>query len=317
MNRCPVSVVIPVYNGARYLAATLESVLQQTQLPMEIIVVNDGSTDSSRDVASGFKDRSDLIEVISQMNRGVSAARNRGALEASGEWLAFLDADDVWNPTKLERQIQLVSGDPDAVVAGGPMRYLADSGHLNARVGESDLQDRQVDIRTAKLMPFPISSAIVRREAFNTIGGFDEELSLHVPGQVEDLDLIARIASIGVVRASPHELGWYRLHASSASSAHFFSQRRGARYVRARLALELSGDSLTWEEFCSRGYPFRHRWNDTRIYTKRQAGVSWATGDRCRASLYLLSSLLLGPLQTFRELNYKRVGASDAVRSSA
>src|SRR5262249_59293001 len=105
-----ISVVIPCYNGARFLRETLASVLAQTLPPLEVLVIDDGSTDDSGAVAESF---GPPVRVIRQPNQGESVARNRGIEEAKGEWVGFLDADDLWNPDKLERQWQV--GDPDVL----------------------------------------------------------------------------------------------------------------------------------------------------------------------------------------------------------
>jgi glycosyltransferase involved in cell wall biosynthesis len=97
-----VSVVIPCYNGSRFLRETLASVLRQTEPVREVLVVDDGSTDGSADIAESF---GPPVRVIRQANAGESTARNRGVEEARGDWVAFLDADDVWEPHKLERQL--------------------------------------------------------------------------------------------------------------------------------------------------------------------------------------------------------------------
>lgn len=94
-----VSVIIPVYNGERYLRTAIESVLAQNVCPIEIIVVDDGSTDASQTVAREFMP---MVQVITQSNRGASVARNRGVALAHGEILAFLDADDLWLADKLQ-----------------------------------------------------------------------------------------------------------------------------------------------------------------------------------------------------------------------
>ncbi len=99
-----VSVVIPCYNGAPFLRETLDSVLAQTHAPLEVIVVDDGSTDASAAIAESY---GPPVRVIRQQNQGESVAQNRGIDESQGRWIAFLDSDDVWKPTKLERQIQL------------------------------------------------------------------------------------------------------------------------------------------------------------------------------------------------------------------
>lgn len=101
-DKSSVSVIIPCYNGAPYLRETLESALAQTHTPLEVIVVDDGSTDDSAAIAESF---GPPVRVIRQENQGESVARNRGIDEARGEWIALLDADDLWKPRKLELQL--------------------------------------------------------------------------------------------------------------------------------------------------------------------------------------------------------------------
>ena len=96
-----VTVVIPCFNAARFLRETLESALNQSHAPIEVLVIDDGSTDQSAAIAASY---GPPVRVISQTNQGESVARNRGIEEARGSWIAFLDADDIWLPEKLERQ---------------------------------------------------------------------------------------------------------------------------------------------------------------------------------------------------------------------
>src|SRR5689334_14706815 len=104
-----VSVVIPSFNYGRFIGEAIQSVLNQTIPVEEIIVVDDDSTDDTAIIISSF---GKCVRYIKQMNAGVCAARNRGVAESSGEYIAFLDADDTWEPTKLEKQIELFSRDP-------------------------------------------------------------------------------------------------------------------------------------------------------------------------------------------------------------
>ncbi len=106
-----VSIIVPAYNAESFIEATIRSALAQTHADVEVIVVDDGSTDATRDRLREFGDR---IVVHRQANKGVAAARNRGALAAAGDWLAFLDSDDLWLPDKVERQL---------AAAAGPMIY--------------------------------------------------------------------------------------------------------------------------------------------------------------------------------------------------
>src|SRR4249919_215905 len=107
--RTRISAVVPCYNAGPFLRQTLQSVLAQTCPVFEIIVVDDGSTDESAAVAKTFRP---LVRVIQQENRGESVARNRGIDEAQGDWVALLDADDIWEPTKLEKQIETIQSAP-------------------------------------------------------------------------------------------------------------------------------------------------------------------------------------------------------------
>lgn len=111
-QRNTVSVVIPCYNGSAFVRETLESALNQTHAPLEAIVVDDGSTDDSASIAESF---GSPVRVIRQENQGESVARNRGIEEARGEWIAFLDADDVWKPEKLEKQLGIAHSGVTAV----------------------------------------------------------------------------------------------------------------------------------------------------------------------------------------------------------
>ncbi|HEX9156410.1 MAG TPA: glycosyltransferase family A protein, partial [Syntrophales bacterium] len=109
-----VSVVIPVHNGEKYLSQAVESVLDQTHRDLELLVVDDGSTDSSAAIIRRFALKDRRVRVLTQENLGVAAAGNRGLQEAGCEWVARLDADDVFLPGKLERQVGFLRRNPDA-----------------------------------------------------------------------------------------------------------------------------------------------------------------------------------------------------------
>ena len=115
-SRPMVTVIIPVYNGEEYLAEDIESVLGQTYHPLEIIVVDDGSTDDTATVASRFKE---LVRYIYQPNSGPAAARNRGLKMARGEVIGFVDADDLWVENKLDLQLGLLADNPSVQIVIG------------------------------------------------------------------------------------------------------------------------------------------------------------------------------------------------------
>ena len=153
-----VSVVIPVFNGERYLAAALESVAGQTRPPQEIIVVDDGSRDGSSAVARAFAG----VRYVAQEHRGQSAARNHGAALARGEYLAFLDADDLWVGDKLERQLAVLTTDPNVDAVFGWAAQFLDP----ATASPADLLLRP---------PMPAQlpgTMMIRRTAFDRVGGY-------------------------------------------------------------------------------------------------------------------------------------------------
>ncbi len=213
-----VSVIIPTYNRAAMLGAAIESALAQTRPPGEIIVVDDGSTDDTANVVSGFGGR---VRCISQENRGVAAARNAGIGAAKGDLIAFLDSDDLWYPFKLELQVALLERMPAVSLVCSEFDVLKDAGTIRPNGSRSWLA-QPVDLAsfypatTASsaigmelppgLAPFPIyhgwiypalldeallltSTAVVKRSALGPGGRFTEGVSIF-----EDWEFFARIA---------------------------------------------------------------------------------------------------------------------------
>ncbi|MGQ9606919.1 MAG: glycosyltransferase family 2 protein [Thermogutta sp.] len=222
-DRPTVSVVIPVWNAARYLPETLRSVLRQTRPPEEIVVVDDGSTDASAAVAEGF---GPTVRVLRQENRGESAARNRGIEAARGEWIAFLDADDLWHPDKLARQLAAVRAHAAVDCVHTNWWYF---GRQNGRVDVStvDPAERYRPGRVAAENPFRISSLLVRRE-----------LPLRFPDWTqdgEDLIYFLELARTARIVLLPEELTGYRVHTGGQSNAADMLVRR---YRALRVYLE-------------------------------------------------------------------------------
>jgi len=192
-----VSVIIPTYNRADTVQRSIHSVLEQSYHPFEIIVVDDGSTDSTPAALSHY---GDLIRVIRQSNSGPSVARNAGAGVARGEFIAFLDSDDTWKPTKLARQVRLM-------LAGGEMvpccicnASLIDGDHCGATTFEvsnvmSGLMEgywmNPASILATRFILFN-QVALIRRKTFERVGGFKPDMRL-----LEDYDLAFRLSLLG------------------------------------------------------------------------------------------------------------------------
>jgi glycosyltransferase involved in cell wall biosynthesis len=209
-----VSVVIPTYNTNTFLSAAIESVLAQTYGVEEIIVIDDGSTDDPAAVLSGIADA--RLRVVRTENRGIAKARNLGCELATGDLVGFLDADDIWYPHKVERQLDVFAREPGTLVVGTQMHHIGRRDMAIGVTGVDEIDDAaQESVRTAYLMPFAISSALVDRDAYRAVGGFDPEIK--DLGGVEDLDFISRVAALGPIRTVGEPLGAYRVHAGSTT----------------------------------------------------------------------------------------------------
>lgn len=207
-----ISVVIPAYNASRFLAETLESALAQTLPPDEVLVIDDGSTDDTATIAARYASR---VRVISRTNHGLPASRNFGVEASTGEWIAFLDSDDVWEPNMLERQMEeLTKANADVSYTG---RVLLMQQGGTATLGEVMCASSAKDIRKVLFYqygPFVPSSVVVRRSSFEAVNGFDPTMRR---GN-EDFDLWLRMLHAGAKFTScPEPLLRYRRHEANWS----------------------------------------------------------------------------------------------------
>ena len=177
-----ISVVIPVFNGERLLREAVESVLAQKYLPLEIIIVDDGSTDGTATVARGF---SETVRYLYQKNEGPAAARNRGIEQARGNLVAFADADDLWPPNKLELQVPYLTQDPAIEIVMGRIQQILLSETSNGKTQPTDLAEPAFSVN--------LGSAIMRKSVFERVGLFDETMRYS-----EDVDWFMRAREDGV-----------------------------------------------------------------------------------------------------------------------
>ncbi len=206
-----ISVVIPAYNASRFIAETIASVLAQTLPPLEVLVVDDGSTDHTAAIAERF---GAPVQVLKIANSKLSAARNYGVHYAAGEWIAFIDADDLWAPNKLERQMQELAAQPEADLCytGRVLLQPAGDRFETGRVVETPSAE-MLDRWLMKDTSFPPSSVVVRRAVLVAAGGFDPKIRF-----VEDWDMWMRLY-LGGCRfvACPEPLLLYRVHDGNMS----------------------------------------------------------------------------------------------------
>lgn len=215
-----VSVIVPAFNAAGFIGEALDSALQQTHPVAEIIVVDDGSSDATCDIVRRFGGR---IRLERQANQGAAVARNRGAALATGDWLAFLDADDLWLPGKTAQQLAIAGDEAGLVYSDryniGTLEGLPPiQGDLQPMV-DGDVFESLLDANV-----ITTSTVMMRTSIFRALGGFSEDP--HLP-PAEDWDLWLRVAERHAIRVVRQPLVQYRLHPSGVS-------RNVARMVRAR-----------------------------------------------------------------------------------
>lgn len=212
MQKGLVSVVIPNYNYAQYLGEAIDSAAGQTYPNIEIIVVDDGSSDASAKILEGYKER---ITVIGQQNQGVAAARNNGVAASQGEFIAFLDADDAWLPAKVEKQIGCFKSTENlGLVHVGMVEIDSDGRELRERLdgGEGEVWQQLLLFSPNGILGGG-SGAMIPRAIFDEVGGFDERLSTSA-----DWDLYYRISRSRNVGFVAQPLLRYRVHTSNMHS---------------------------------------------------------------------------------------------------
>ena len=199
-----ISCIVPVYNGERYLRETIDSIFAQTYCPLEILVADDGSTDGTPAIVAGFGDR---VRYLRQDNQGPAAARNLGIRATTGDFIAFLDADDLWHPEKLERQMARFQARPELCYC---VTYSQ-----NFWVPEMTAEaERYRDHRISRPMPgFVTGTLVARRGMFESVGLFNAEL-----GHGDSTQWFLRAAEHGaVMELLPDVLTRRRLHSENRS----------------------------------------------------------------------------------------------------
>lgn len=245
-----IGIVMPVYNGDKYLAETIDSVLRQTFTDWELVIVDDGSKDESAALAKDYAARDERIRVIQQQNAGVAAARNRGLgqMDASTEYVIFFDQDDLWAPDTLEALSKALADAPHAVAAHGLMHSIDERGQLCAAGYFEDLErNRHAIVGNRPVVwpsPRPTTFAVltymnaivtpgqvlIRRQVLDTVGPFD---SSTVPA--DDWDMWLRLSSHGDIALVDNVVLYWRLHGNNNSAHREGMHHAGMRVYRKLL----------------------------------------------------------------------------------
>jgi GT2 family glycosyltransferase len=277
-----VSVIVAAYNAAPYIEATCRSALAQTHRALEIIVVDDGSTDDTGAIVARLAAADSRLRVIRQPNRGVAAARNAAIAAACGAFIAPLDADDLWDPEKIARQLEAIErAGPDAVMAYCWWAWIDVHGHVLDRSPrwrvEGAVLERLVEVNFTGSASVPL----FRRDALDAVGGYDVTLRDRDCQGCEDWDLALRMASRGTLAVAPATLVAYRRRTDSMSAA-------CATMWRSRVAIM---DALVARTPTIDPRVLRHSQGQFALYL---AGVAYWSGDIPGAVRWMLRA---GPIR--------------------
>ena len=222
MGQPQVSVVIPVWNGERHLKQAIESILAQDCLNFELIIIDDGSTDGSRRIAASFSHDKRVV-IRTQENAGVVSARNLGLQVAEGEFVAFLDADDIAKPDRLSKQVAYLQANPEVAVVGSHITYFSDeAGEL--RTQEFPSNPGQVAMALENGNPLAQPAVMLRKSMAMAAGGYRAAFKLGA----EDYDLWLRLSEMHPLANLPEVLTLYRIHPDSLTHRLRNEQTMGA-----------------------------------------------------------------------------------------
>lgn len=277
--RPKVSIVIPAYQAEKYLRATLESVKAQTYSDFEVIIVNDGSRDGTGNLADEFASKDLRFRHIFQKNQGVSAARNTGYGHSNGEYLAFLDADDIWLPDNLESKVAELDSTPSTGLVHSDCENIDSNGIPTGEFmsGKSGKLLTGLLLRTETQIPGP-SSILLRRTVMEATGLFDQNVSTSA-----DYDFFVRVSSRFEIGRIPRVTWYYRKHP-------------GNMHMNVGL---MEHDMLRiMNKFTQVGiFPNQRLQKASMVNLYRMLGASW-WGDgnnKSRGVLFLGKSILISP----------------------
>lgn len=283
-----ISVLLPVYNAERYVHEAVESVLKQTFEDFELIILDDGSTDTSLEILKEFAVKDERVRIISRENKGLVPTLNELAAEASGQYLARMDADDICLPERFEKQVAFLENHQGHVLVGCWIEAINEKGQpilISKRPTDHDEIDKA---HLAGKSSISHPTALIVREAFNKTRGYDNDF-IHA----EDMDLWLRLAEIGKIANISDVLVKYRLHDGSISEkAHSIQMKNTKRAVltafeRRGILGKLDIDGRQWrpDKSTSSQYAFaiKYGWQ------------SWGHGYRNTWWTYACKALRLRP----------------------
>ncbi|MGA3079772.1 MAG: glycosyltransferase family A protein [Terracidiphilus sp.] len=276
-----ISVVMPVYNAEKYLRQAIRSALEQTLPPHEIIVINDGSTDSSLEIARSF---GSAITCISQQNRGLSASRNLAIARSTGDWIAFLDADDYWLPEKLARQAAMIQADPSIGLIYTGKTDLS----LDGTTRDVQARPPQWVTNMLPVQNYIFPTTVLTRRSLLLEHAFDESLE-----SSEEWWLFYSLSRITKFAAIAEPTAVYRVYPESLSNRNWKAVFDYASIVAGRIQNDFTGfDKILLR--CK---------TNSRIFAN--ASLSQREQGSPEFLRYIVKSLILWPFPNFWPARYK------------
>lgn len=298
-----VSIVMPAYNEERYISTSVESVLTQTHSDFELIVIDDGSSDNTPELLDAIAREDDRVRVIHQENQGISPTLNCGISLARANWIVRMDADDIMEPRRLERQLSFIAEHPDLAVASCLVTYINHDGDV---IGQSSPElTTDEDVRRWRerniLLGFHHPGVIMRKDVVESVGWYRQ---CTVPA--EDIDLWNRIADAGYrILVQPEHLLKYRIHQDSVTVRQASTGRERVQWLMECTLRRRAGlPEPTIDEFkeAKAKWPI---WRRITVYRKelaislyKKAAFRFSNGRRLSSVWLALGSAILDPRDT-------------------
>ncbi len=293
-----ISIVTPAYNAEKFIAATIESVQSQSIQDWEMIVVDDQSKDRTREIVLEKSKLDSRIRLVDNPSKGVSNTRNTGIRQAQYEWIALLDADDLFLPSKLEQQLAAAREHPDVIVWGTFAHNAGADGKVFdvACDGPPSIDAYHASRRRNQVILLKTSTTMFRKEHALEVGGFDPNYD-----GIEDIEFWSRLAELGPIVTLPEPLIIYRFHPNSLTVHMIRNQIVSIRFLAERRARRLRGEDISYAAFVERD---RHRNPLARLATElniyafaywRKAGLMFTNGRWVPGLGCLLVSFLSNP----------------------
>jgi glycosyltransferase involved in cell wall biosynthesis len=268
---------MPLYNCERYLQESVDSVLNQTYDNLELIIIDDGSTDKSAEIIQELRNKDQRVIYSYQTNQGPGAARNKGIELANGEYISFIDSDDIWFPDKIEQQLEILKSDNDLVVYGGS-KYIWEGSNKNRTVNYINFNTKEDFLSYLAYLPsnrIAFTCAVIcHRKCLDKVGNFNTSLS-----NAEDLDLWLRLAVHYRFFALQRPVFYRRKHDDNQTSG---------IQLKDNINNELVVFSELKEEFVSSGINYDHLLSEK---YRQYAGKAYMMTEYGLSRMYLAKSI--------------------------